>query len=61
MFFIHISSRSAYLFYVKYCEVYFKTWWNLGAWNALPLETQQAHLARMSEDLVIDLERMFIK
>jgi len=25
------------------------------AWNALPLETQQAHLVRMSEDLVIDL------
>jgi len=41
-------------FYVKYCDVISKLG-GTGTWNALPLETQQAHLARMSEDLVIDL------
>jgi len=41
-------------FYTKYCEVVSKLG-GTGAWNALPLETQHAHLARMSEDLVIGL------
>jgi hypothetical protein len=41
-------------FYAKYCEVISKLG-GTGAWNVLPLETQRAHLARMSEDLVIDL------
>ena len=41
-------------FYAKYHEVVSKSG-GTGAWNALPLETQRAHLARMSEDLVIDL------
>ena len=41
-------------FYAKYCKVISK-FGGTGAWNALPLETQHAHLAGMSEDLVIDL------
>jgi hypothetical protein len=41
-------------FYAKYCEVISKLG-GTGAWNVLPLKTQRAHLARMSEDLVIDL------
>jgi len=41
-------------FYTKYHEVISKLS-GTGAWNALPLEIQQAHLARISEDLVIDL------
>jgi len=41
-------------FYAKYCEVISKSG-GTHAWNALPLETQWAQLAKMSEDLVIDL------
>jgi len=41
-------------FYVKYCEVISKSG-GIHAWNALPLETHQAQLAKISEDLVIDL------
>jgi len=40
-------------FYAKYHDVISK-FGRTGAWNALPLETQQAHLARMSEDFVIN-------
>jgi hypothetical protein len=41
-------------FYAKYHEV-ISNFGGTSTWNALPLETQHAHLAKMSEDLVIDL------
>jgi len=41
-------------FYAKYHEVISKSG-GTGAWNTLPLETQHAHMAKMSENLVIDL------
>src|ERR1700676_2075136 len=44
-------------FYAKYREVVSKSG-GTGAWNALPLETQRAHLARMSEDLGKDVYEM---
>jgi len=43
--------------YTKYHEVISKLG-GTGAWNALPLETQQAHLARI---LLLIWKRMFIK
>jgi hypothetical protein len=41
-------------FYAKYHKV-ISNFGGTSTWNALPLETQRAHLAKMSEDLVIDL------
>lgn len=41
-------------FYAKYYHVVSKLG-GTDTCNALPLEAQQAHLAKMSEDLVIDL------
>jgi hypothetical protein len=41
-------------FYAKYHEV-ISNFGETSTWNTLPLKTQYAHLAKMSEDLVIDL------